>query len=43
MNAATKLSVRERARDRCEYCRLPQSAQTYVTFHVEHILSRKHS
>ena len=42
MNAATKLFVRERARDRCEYCRLPQSAQPYVTFHVEHILSRKH-
>ncbi len=42
MNAATKLAVRERALDRCEYRRLPQSAQPYVTFHVEHILSRKH-
>jgi 5-methylcytosine-specific restriction endonuclease McrA len=42
MNAATKLAVRERALDRCEYCRLPQSAQLYVTFHVEHILARKH-
>jgi hypothetical protein len=42
MSAATKLAVRQRAFDRCEYCRLPQSAQPYVTFHVEHILSRKH-
>ena len=42
MNAATKRSVRERARDRCEYCRLSQAAQPYVTFHVDHILSRKH-
>jgi 5-methylcytosine-specific restriction endonuclease McrA len=42
MNAATKLAVRERARDRCEYCQLPQSAQPYVTFHIEHIQSLKH-
>jgi HNH endonuclease len=42
MNAATKLAVRARALDRCEYCRLPQSAQPYVMFHVDHIVSRKH-
>jgi hypothetical protein len=42
MNAATKLSVRERALDRCEYCRMPQSAQRYVTFCVDHIVARKH-
>ena len=42
MDAATRRLVRERAQDRCEYCRLPQGAQPYVTFHIEHILPRKH-
>jgi 5-methylcytosine-specific restriction endonuclease McrA len=28
--------VRKRARDACEYCRLPQSSQE-ATFHVDHI------
>ena len=34
--------VRRRARDRCEYCRLPQSAFRRP-FHVEHIVARQHS
>lgn len=38
----TKQLVRDRAGDRCEYCRLPQSAQPFVTFHVEHVVPRKH-
>jgi hypothetical protein len=42
MDAATRRLVRERAQDRCEYCRLPQGAQPYVTFHIEHIRQRKH-
>ncbi|MGO9601402.1 MAG: HNH endonuclease [Isosphaeraceae bacterium] len=42
MDAATRQSVRQRALDRCEYCRLPQSAQPFVTFHVEHIIARQH-
>jgi hypothetical protein len=42
MDAATRRSVRHRALDRCEYCRLPQSAQPYVTFHIEHIIARQH-
>jgi hypothetical protein len=42
MDAATRRLVRERAQHRCEYCRLPQAAQPYVTFHIEHILPRKH-
>ncbi len=42
MDIATRRSVRQRAQDRCEYCRLPQSAQPFVTFHVEHIIARKH-
>jgi hypothetical protein len=32
--------VRERAADRCEYCRLSQAGQE-ATFHVDHILPRK--
>ncbi len=42
MDAVIKRSVRDRARHRCEYCRLPQAAQPYVTFHIEHVLPRKH-
>jgi hypothetical protein len=33
--------VRRRAGDRCEYCRLPQSAFKRP-FHIEHIIARQH-
>ncbi|MFQ5732804.1 MAG: HNH endonuclease, partial [Planctomycetaceae bacterium] len=33
--------VRERAQDRCEYCRLPQDGYE-LTFHVEHIVASQH-
>jgi hypothetical protein len=33
--------VRRRAGDRCEYCRLPQSAFRRP-FHIEHIVARQH-
>ena len=42
MDAATRRTVRQRAQDRCEYCHLPQSAQPFVTFLVEHIIARQH-
>ena len=42
MDAATRRLVRRRAQERCEYCRLPQTAQPFVTFHVEHIIARQH-
>ena len=42
MDAATRQGVRQRALNRCEYCRLPQSAQPFATFHVEHIIARQH-
>lgn len=42
MNAATRRLVRQRAEGRCEYCRLPQSAQPFVTFHIEHIIAKQH-
>ena len=34
--------VRGRAGDRCEYCHLRQADLPYATFHVEHIVPRKH-
>jgi hypothetical protein len=42
MDAATRRVVWQRAEDRCEYCRLPQTAQPFVAFHVEHIRARAH-
>ena len=42
MDEAVRKQVRERAGDVCEYCRLPQSAQAWVRFHVEHIRPRQH-
>jgi hypothetical protein len=41
MDAALRRFVRERAADRCEYCRLPQIAID-LTFHVEHVIARQH-
>jgi hypothetical protein len=41
ISAALRAQVRTRAHDRCEFCRLPQTA-SIMTFHVEHIVSRKH-
>jgi len=34
-------AVQRRAGDRCEYCRLPQSAFRRA-FHIEHIVARQH-
>lgn len=42
MDAATRDLVRQRAQGRCEYCRLPQDAAPYFTFHIEHIRARQH-
>ncbi|MBI1901054.1 MAG: HNH endonuclease [Planctomycetia bacterium] len=41
ISAALRRLVRRRAGDRCEYCRLPQSAVD-ITFHVEHVIARQH-
>jgi hypothetical protein len=41
MDAAVRKLVRERAEDRCEYCRLPQGGYE-LTFHVEHIIASQH-
>ena len=42
IDAATRALVRERARGRCEYCSLPQSAEPFFAFHIEHIVARQH-
>ncbi len=42
MNAATRQQVRKRANDRCEYCRLPQAAAPFLTFHIEHVQAQQH-
>jgi hypothetical protein len=42
MDAATRRSVWERAGRRCEYCWLHQDQLPFTTFHVEHVVARKH-
>jgi 5-methylcytosine-specific restriction endonuclease McrA len=42
MDARTREFVRQRAAGRCEYCRLPQEAAPYYSFHIEHIRARQH-
>jgi len=42
IDATLKLLVRQRAGDRCEYCRLPQAFAPWFTFHIEHIQPKQH-
>lgn len=42
MDAAVRALVRRRAGNRCEYCLLAQEQHPFTTFHVEHIIPRKH-
>jgi 5-methylcytosine-specific restriction endonuclease McrA len=42
MDAARREWVRQRAEDRCEYCRLRQAHDPYHTFHFEHVVARQH-
>jgi hypothetical protein len=41
MDAVARKEVRERARNRSEYCHLPQEAAG-LRHHIEHIVARKH-
>jgi hypothetical protein len=41
MDAETRVRVRSRADNRCEYCRMHQR-HYLVPFHVEHIVARQH-
>jgi len=42
MNPGIRAQVRQRAVDRCEYCRMPQSG-TVLPHEVDHIRSQKHA
>jgi hypothetical protein len=42
MDAALRRLVRERATDRCEYCRVRQEDDALFSFHIEHIIARQH-
>jgi 5-methylcytosine-specific restriction endonuclease McrA len=41
MQRALDTLVRERARQCCEYCRLPQE-HAAITFPIDHIIARQH-
>jgi len=41
MEPAVQRAVRERAKNRCEYCHFPE-AFAEVPFHVDHIIARQH-
>ncbi|MEZ6046732.1 MAG: HNH endonuclease signature motif containing protein [Planctomycetaceae bacterium] len=38
----TRELVRERARNRCEYCLIPQEYLPLITFPVDHIIAKQH-
>jgi hypothetical protein len=42
MDSATRQLVRERGKDRCEYCQLHQKHDKFYRFHIEHIIPKKH-
>ncbi|MGH7178524.1 MAG: HNH endonuclease, partial [Tepidisphaeraceae bacterium] len=41
MESALEVEVRQRAGNRCEYCRIPQSAEI-VPYQIDHIVAQKH-
>jgi hypothetical protein len=42
MKRSIRASVRSRAEYRCDYCRLHETDQPLFSFHVEHIVAKKH-
>lgn len=42
IGAATRRQVRERAGDRCEYCRIRQADEPFVTYQIEHVIPKQH-
>ena len=42
MNESLRQFVRDRADNRCEYCRLPQTASPFLRFHIEHVEASQH-
>jgi hypothetical protein len=43
VDAGTRALVWRRAQHRCEYCQIHQDDLDFLTFHVEHIIPRKHA
>lgn len=42
MDVPTRQFVRLRAKGLCEYCLLPESADPFRTFHLDHVIARQH-
>lgn len=42
MDERLRQFVRERASNCCEYCGLPQVAEPFFAYHIEHIIARQH-
>ena len=42
MDERLRQTVRERADHRCEYCCVPQNAEPFFAYQVEHIVARQH-
>ena len=42
MDEPTRELVRQRAGQRCEYCRLHEADDPFFAFHIEHIIARQH-
>ncbi len=42
ISSAIRVVVRDRARNCCEYCHLPQNRFPLVAFHIEHVIARQH-
>ena len=42
MDEALRNLIRNRANFCCEYCSLPEEANPYLTFHIEHVIARRH-
>ena len=40
--ATARQAVRERAADRCEYCRMRQEWEAFYPYHIEHIVAQQH-
>lgn len=42
MDERLRQGVHARASNRCEYCGLPQTAEPFFAYHIEHIVARQH-
>ncbi|MBV8240547.1 MAG: HNH endonuclease, partial [Hyphomicrobiales bacterium] len=42
MDERLRQVVRARASNRCECCGLPQAAEPFFAYHIEHIVARQH-